>query len=435
MVRRKLINATGNKSQRKFDYQELIERNTLEVSSLEISPGIGDDLVLESAIEFSAGDVVAIGFYAKSSRDFRTTIHFTINDTESVKEFEINTNWNRFYHYIKVNSSGKKVETQIPLNKNTLFLFGYNIKSLSLDIMKNRLDDKTLTASDLDEILVNAALMPEIAYIQHDKQLIDARIMNNKDLKVVVNSTTKLKLKYCSLCDRLLPARETTGDVLAFHKHKPQANGSFRSGYQQECRACKNRNINRKLNPKRTPDQFFESSLLHRERMMFLEEPEIFDAINSKYKNNFLGFKAFIWNKFNRKCFNCGKPLRLTEVQLDHTRPLSLFWALDEHATSLCSTCNNAKRGRPPAEFYSREKLKQLSKITGLDLKELQDSGFNKAMLSKIINDIERYAGQWSPNFFDNTRKRVLEYFPSIDILKVYERKTGKKYNKKVEKT
>ena len=435
MVRRKLINATGNKSQRKFDYQDLIEKEVLEISSLEISPGNGDNLVLESDVMFNTNDIVVIGFYAKSNRDFRTTIRFTIDGTESIKEFGINTNWNRFYHYVRVNSPGKKVETKIPLNGNTLFLFGYNVKPLSLEVMRTKLDNKSITTSDLDEMLANTALMPEITYMQHDKQLIDAKIKNDKDLKVVSNSATKLKVKYCSLCDRLLPAREIVSDVLAFHKHKPQTNGSFRSGYQQECRACKNRNINRKLNPKRTPDQFFESSLLHRERQTFLEEPEIFDAINRKYKNNFLGFKTFIWNKFNKKCFSCNKPLKLGEVQLDHTRPLSLFWPLDEHATSLCSSCNNAKSGRPPAEFYSKAKLMQLSEITGLGLKELQNSGFNEEMLTKIINNIEKYADQWSPNFFDNTRKRILEYFPEIDILKIYEDKTGKRYNKKIVKS
>lgn len=429
-----MINTTGNKSQRKFDYQELAEKDVLEISPLEVSPGDGDTIILESDVAFNAGDVVVIGFYAKSGRDFRTTLHFAINGTESVKEFDINTNWNRFYHYIKMAAPGKRVEVRIPLNGNTLFIFGYNVKPLSLEEMKVRLDDRTLTASDLDEILANGALMPEITYMLHDRQLVDAKIANARDLRIVTNSRTKLKLKYCSLCDRQLPACEFGGEVLAFHRHKPQGNGSFRSGYQQECRACKNRNINRKLNPKRTPDQFFESSLLHRERQMFLEEPEIFDTINRKYKNNFLGFKAFIWEKFNKRCFNCGKPLKLNEVELDHTRPLSLFWALDEHATSLCGTCNNAKRGRSPADFYSKEKLVQLSKITGLDLKELQNSGFNKAMLDKIVANIEKYADQWSPNFFDNTRKRILEYFPKVDILKIYENKSGKKYDKKIEK-
>ena len=85
MVRRKLINTTGNKSQRKFDYQELAEKDVLEISPLEVSPGDGDTIILESDVAFNAGDVVVIGFYAKSGRDFRTTLHFAINGTESVK--------------------------------------------------------------------------------------------------------------------------------------------------------------------------------------------------------------------------------------------------------------------------------------------------------------------------------------------------------------
>lgn len=52
-------------------------------------------------------------------------------------------------------------------------------------------------------------------------------------------------------------------------------------------------------------------------------------------------------------------------------------------------------------------------------------------MLKKIMENIEEYANEWSANFFFNTRTRILNYYPKIDILKIYEKKSGKKYIKK----
>ena len=432
MVRRPLKNATGNKSDGSHGYQKLIKGE-----SIEIIKGKENRIVFEK-VGLSIGekndDELVIGFYAKSSKSYTTKILMVVNnEILTQKEISLSNNWERYYLAFMPKRKIENIEIIIEPLEN-IYLWGFNLVPLDLEIMRDKLDSK-LGEEELQEILHNPALMPEIIYANHDKPIEDDVTIKNKNkLKINILSGEFLNLKYCSLCNRLLPATDGNDIRLAFHKHKPQSNGSFRSGFQQECRACKNRNINRKLNPKRTSDQFFESSLLSRERKAFLDEPEIFDVIQRKYKLQFLGFKTAIWKKFNKECFNCGKNLKLNEVQLDHTRPLSLFYPIDEHATSLCKDCNNAKRGRHPVDFYSEDKLIALNKITGLSLEKLKERNFNPKMLNKIIKNIKRYGDEWSPNFFFNTRTKIKEYFPSIDILDLYEKKTGKKYSKEIEK-
>jgi hypothetical protein len=110
-----------------------------------------------------------------------------------------------------------------------------------------------------------------------------------------------------------------------------------------------------------------------------------------RYKNKYgRDLAKDIWEKFDRKCFRCGKRVFINSrnpegsFNLDHTRPLALLWPLDETATCLCKGCNSAKRDRPPSDFYTDEELKKLSKITGITLKGLKDPRPNVAALILI---------------------------------------------------
>ena len=266
MVRRILKNSTGNKSSRKFDYQALSQE---QVNS--VSPSADNFiLVTNKDLKVEDGSIIVFGFYAKSDSYFESKVQIILNDREVFnKNFNFGNLWSRYYISVKIDEPIKNLYIKIPL-KEKIYFWGLNIKPINLELMRENLDTK-ITSQELIEIVTNDALMPEIAYMNHDKSFQDGiLIINFRNLIVKKENSESLYLKYCSLCDRLLPAKEKEGDRLAFHKHRPQSNGSFRSGFQQECRACKNRNINKKLNPKRTADQFFESSLLARERKMFL---------------------------------------------------------------------------------------------------------------------------------------------------------------------
>ena len=76
-------------------------------------------------------------------------------------------------------------------------------------------------------------------------------------------------------------------------------------------------------------------------------------------------------------------------MNLDHTRPLAFLWALDETATSLCKNCNSAKRDRFPSEFYTKEQLAELSKLTKIPLLELEKPIPNIEALKLIIQKRE----------------------------------------------
>lgn len=432
MVRRKTINSTGNKSRRLNDAQIIYESSPVIITPIQ------DKFVIFSLPQFSItkDSFLIAGFYAKiTDGATHTKLNFSFNGYREESEIELDTKWKRFFYFLHISHCVGEPLLRIELPSNGILFWGVNIEIFDSNLLDKYLDIKLpISDKEIIDFFKNATIIPEIAYMDHSKPLVNVKIKNEINLNIN-KSKEHIFLKYCSLCDRLLPARGESNEAISFHKHKPQLNGSFKSGYQQECRACKNKNINRKLNPKRTPDQFFESSLLHRERKIFLEDPKFYNEIQNKYKGDLYGFKKAIWLKFNKKCFNCGKTIKLNETELDHTRPMSLFWPLDEYATCLCKSCNNSKHDKLPSEFYSDQKLKSLSKITGLPFSELKNSKFNPKMLKEITKNIEKYANSWSPNFFNNTREKILEYYPNIDILKIYEEKTGKTYKKRVIKT
>src|SRR5207244_3589985 len=135
------------------------------------------------------------------------------------------------------------------------------------------------------------------------------------------------------------------------------------SKHQNECRACKKWRINDDFNPKRTTDQLHESSVITRERRLFLRDPERLQAIKER---SGAGLKSQVWERFGRRCFYCNRSLDLDEVHLDHTRPLAYLWPIDEHATCLCGEHNNQKQDKFPVDFYTDAQLHELADICGL---------------------------------------------------------------------
>jgi hypothetical protein len=197
--------------------------------------------------------------------------------------------------------------------------------------------------------------------------------------------------------------------VIAFHGH-----ASKKTGYQNECRACKKFEINDHFNPIRTADQHHESSTLMRERKLLLRDGSILDRFKERGSKE--GFRTFIWKRFGRKCFKCGKPVTVDGYQLDHTRPLAYLWPLDEYATCLCSDCNNNKKDSFPIEFYSPHELKQLAEIVGLPLQDLEQRVVKEDELRRIRNDIIGFANKWDPRLFDAVASRVADVHTGINL-------------------
>ena len=182
--------------------------------------------------------------------------------------------------------------------------------------------------------------------------------------------------KYCRVCTELLP-------VSMFHKH----NGKWsKTGYQLECKYCKNGKINPYLNPKRTSDQLRESSEWSRLRGIIIPKGKINSIV--------------IFDKFNNSCFNCNKHLDINEsnsYQIDHTLPHSLWWGYStEDCTLLCYDCNQEKTDKWPSEYYTIKQLLELSKLTGWDIDLL--SGEPQMCIdsvNKFLTNREYFTNLW----------------------------------------
>jgi hypothetical protein len=235
------------------------------------------------------------------------------------------------------------------------------------------------------------------------------------------DTTQKLFRKSCNRCARFLPVNLDNELIhLSFSNHckaahrRPCSHTGFGKltnvdtgerlqleyGYQLECRFCKKFEVNAAHNPQRTAAQMKEDGARRRALELLLTDllggsPQL----RYRHKTGGRELADDIWNKFGRRCFNCGTALKTArDMHLDHTRPLALLWPLDETATCLCGSCNSEKRDRPPATFYRKPKqLEELSRLTGIPLLELRNPTPNL----HAIGLLEKKMGWFFTDFCD----------------------------------
>lgn len=218
--------------------------------------------------------------------------------------------------------------------------------------------------------------------------------------------------KSCNRCARFLPINidneriqlSFSNHCVAEHRRPCQHTGfgklknidngaalTLNYGYQLECRYCKKFEVNAAHNPQRTSAQMKEDAA--RRRALELLLTELYDGshqLKFRHEHNGLELSDYIWEKFERKCYNCGKAIESSkQMHLDHTRPLALLWPLDESATCLCGSCNSQKRDRSPVEYYSEEQIAELSEITSIPLDELLVPGPNMEAVGLLIQRID----------------------------------------------
>ena len=220
-----------------------------------------------------------------------------------------------------------------------------------------------------------------------------------------LKATKNSRWKYCRVCEWLQPLEN-------FGFHKPNT-GGFRSGRQLECKICKNTKINPFLNPLRTSDQHREAAQRRRLYGILSGEPE---KIDSKK----------IFEKFEGKCFNCGKRIefkngKIISGALDHTIPARYLWPLTtKNATLLCDECNNKKHDKWPSEFYNKKKLRKLAVLTGIPFDLLEGPPrLNPNALKKILANVDKFIEDWIeyPEDIKRIRNLILE-LERIDIFK-----------------
>lgn len=170
-------------------------------------------------------------------------------------------------------------------------------------------------------------------------------------------------------------------------------------GFQLECRTCKKFVVNAPLNPLRNKAQHHEDGARRRAFERLIIELTGKDIVKNFRFIHDIEYQEYIWNKFSRKCFGCGKDLKkITDMDIDHTLPLLYLWPLDESATALCTTCNSIKHEQFPSEFknYHLDKLSRLSKLTRIPLKILKSK---ERIVNKNVADLLVNKAEW---FFDD---------------------------------
>lgn len=440
-MRRLATHARGDSVKSNRDYQEIVDLGSpIDLNALEPNTLAKIQVRYELDNNLDLANVLgAIGGYIASDGDM--LVNFSVHDDSEtqIESFEVplesQRHWTRFGHAWQVMTPAKYYTVSIMWQGDgKIFLWGLNCDLLRLPNGVQRL---VIDAGFAPSFLTKGHLAPESFYLQHDAPLCQGIIIQRLNARTT-EAVRSNPGKKCSQCQRSLPVdprlqalrnsstavtRSPTNMVLAFHGHKAK-----RTGYQNECRACKKFEINDHFNPRRTSDQLYESSVLTRERKLFLRESNILDDFKNRVAKE--GLRHFIWERFGRKCFKCGISVSLGEFELDHTRPLSYLWPIDQHATCLCADCNNRKKDSFPCDFYSPEDLQRLAVLIQLDLDELKVKSVNVKELERIRADICTFAESWTPRLFNSIAIRVRELCPEIDLfeeLKVISPKLHKK--------
>jgi len=394
--------------------------------------------------------ILGTGGYFKTDKDVALTIQIKLfNGNSLVKELnkEVKVTAN---HWIRV---GADVELEIKdiakeYNANIIILFNTKVPfelefyDLYAGVVKYfaekpKYKDSYYEKTDL--------YRPDIYYLEPTIFDFDRRLVEQLDSGFLV-------CKSCNRCARFLPIDITNEiNALGFSNHckkkAPCSHNAFSRykienpenvglippkyekyiitydgkpnirtfyGFQLECRTCKKFVVNAPLNPLRNKAQHHEDGARRRAFERLIIELTGKDVVKTFRLTEGIEFQDYIWSKFSKKCFGCGKELKKnSDMDIDHTLPLVYLWPLDVSATALCKTCNSQKHELFPNEFelYNKKKLIELSKLTGIPL--------------KILNSKERIVNIAVANLL---KKRVEWFFNDFLARKDYQKiKKGKK--------
>lgn len=408
-MRRLAVQSRNDAYRSRKDYQEIHTKRSQQIHSQT------GKVIFSKFIEFRESEaLLGFGGFIAPYNNTNVSIQIEINDESFYFERNLINNWNRVGACIKVvNAESALVRVHLHFDSCTNFsAWGLELDELSLT------EDITSIEGFL-EALNQDHLVPETYYFEHSNS-IDIELDEEQYSHIEISDGIDIELKKCSFCQRYLPLRSDSPGAISFHKHNAKI-----SNHQNECRSCKKWRINNTFNPLRTTDQLHESSVITRERKLLLREPLILQEIKER---SGAGLKSQIWEKFDRKCFFCKEPVALNEFQLDHTRPLAYLWPIDEHATCLCPEHNNQKKDKFPVDFYSKEQLVELSKITGLSLEELTVKDINIPELQRIIDNIVEYSRSWDARTFNAIARKVIEIRTEIDLFSILKEKSEQAY-------
>ncbi|QXI15024.1 HNH endonuclease [Pseudomonas hamedanensis] len=385
------------------DYQEVFEEITKSINV--IGPG-PHKLTLSNLIQKKTSTLQAWGGYLAASHP--VTLRVDVIDDRGLKKtsyLELGNSWMRVGDLI-TDIHGLVLKITLSWQHEIKIDFwGFTSGCPLSSIDGEAHQDASQTAS--------YHIIPETFYLHHITA-IDMDIESTESTHFNLSDGRTIHLKKCSYCGRQLPIDPNNLGVLAFHKHNKK-----KSLHQNECRACKKWRINDNLNHTRTPDQLHESSVITRERKIFLREPERLQEIKERTG---AGLRSQVWERFEKKCFRCATPVALDGFHLDHTRPLAYLWPIDEFATCLCSVCNNEKKDKFPVDFYTSAQIRRLSEITGLSEVALNKKSINESELIRMTSDLPRFARGWEPRTFFAIARKVIELKPEVSLIEIMQK-------------
>ncbi|HET6448493.1 MAG TPA: hypothetical protein VFG31_05220 [Conexibacter sp.] len=376
------------------DYQRFEDAQGLWLSAAGPQP-----FTMAFAVPTSDRDeLVAFGGFLAPGASMPVTVSLCGPRTTVERTFKFRAGWNRF---------GLALRTSEPVRASLQWSEPHPFSMWGIVGGPVILPDHISALRVPDEALLKDHLVPETFYFAHEGA-VTLDILTDASSHFTTSAGAPITLKKCSYCGRRLPVDPNRLGSLSFHKHNAKL-----TRHQNECRVCKKWRINDTLNELRTKDQLHESSVITRERKIFLRDPEILQSIKQRTG---AGLKSQVWHRFGKRCFYCKRPLSLEEMQLDHTRPLAYLWPIDEHATSLCAAHNNQKKDKFPIDFYSDAQLAELSAICGLSLDQLRAKEVNPAELRRILASLPTFSREWDSRHFAATARKIAELRPDVDL-------------------
>lgn len=387
-----------------------------------------EHLVLEELFESNFG-MIAFGGYIYTQYPVELKFKLTYKDS-SERIYEVKKTLSKSTKPENWNSFGFHKEFSLDLGEDI-----YDLK-LTLEIKNLTSIENILQFISFDFDIVNfdyyksseaftyfnqktSMHIPHIYYLRTELPFNSYLIDEDKSLDI----GDDVILKGCNRCSRYLPINiHDTLNTLAFSLHckkkapckhslfdrytidnindlssenldKDYINDDYKVvtyyGHQLECKPCKKFFVNAALNPQRNSQQFREDSLRRRSTEILVNTLLGRDLIHHEFKNQSKKeFSEYIWKKFNKRCFKCGKKLALDEMHLDHTMPLAYLYRLDETATCLCAEHNSSKRDHFPVDFYTQDELVQLQQITGIDPTILNSRIANPTVVKLLIENV-----------------------------------------------
>ena len=381
------------------DYQTVHQARGLRITTKRA--GGEAKLVFRQKLATTANtDFVGFGGFLRPSKDIDVRVRLCAGNAVEDKSIPLQSDWTRVSAIIEA-PSARHAEVLLEW-RDSVELEIWGLACDRIDLPASALAKKHTIA-----VLGQGHLAPETFYLPHEGPLV-LDVDTAGSTNISLSEGSPISLKKCSYCGRHLPLDMKRLGALSFHKHNAK-----RTKHQNECRSCKAWRINNHFNPIRTVDQLHESSSITRERKLFLREPEILQTIKERTGR---GLKSQIWDSFDKRCFVCKRKLSLKEVHLDHTRPLAYLWPIDAHASCLCPEHNNAKTDKFPIDFYNKEQLRELSKITKLPYRKLIERRLDEKELKRILDNISAFALGWEPRTFHATARKIVELRPDIDL-------------------